>query len=245
MNYLTSLMMLTALAATQARAEPAEVFQHGGGRPGPAPAHNTITQRPQAAPTQVVRPVEHPPVGGDHRPDNQPVVVNHGPEENHGPVDNHGPQGHPMRPVFSDSRGDTPDARRGIRDDSFTHHIGFDPRFDYANSRWHHFYPDRWWVSYPYPVGYGWGNVTAVTCQAQFIAANGDADPNNNDIYTADASTGTWGITWGFTSEDVISNQTLANALDQCNDAATAANDPGQCVPIENPNDIDGCFLSF
>jgi hypothetical protein len=84
-----------------------------------------------------------------------------------------------------------------------------------------------------------------VTCQAEFTSPDA-SNPNNGDIYTSDSSYTAWGPAWS--TEYDVASQTISEALDQC--AAINGVDPsnpatGSCEPVENPEDSDGCFVSY
>lgn len=208
---------------------------------------NPRSGRPQSAPhPSIARPAEVMPVGGNNRQHNVPAVNR---EPRGEPA--RGNPGHPepvvspshdrpVRPVHIDSRD-----REVIRNDRFVVHFRPGIREEwrpagFASPGWQHFHPILWWDAFP--NNYTWWNVNAVTCQAQYLAAD-PTNPDNGDVFTADSVYRDW--RWGTHDESLVANRTLDEALDECYAATINRGQPGTCQPVENPEDNDGCFLTY
>jgi hypothetical protein len=226
--------------------------------PHQAPSANSAARanphsgRPQATPhPSIVRPAEMKPVGGNNRQHNVPVVkpepraeAPHG-EPAHVNPGHPGPGASPghggtVRPVHVDSR-----PRDVIRNDRFAVHFRPGIREEwrpvgFVSPGWQHYHPVLWWDAFP--NNYTWWNVNAVTCQAQYLAAD-PANPENGDIFTADSVYRDW--RWGTHDESMVANRTLDEALDECFATTVNRGQAGTCQPVENPEDNDGCFLTY
>jgi hypothetical protein len=174
--------------------------------------------RPVAVPhPTVVRPADHPPMAGPH------------PELDRHPVENHGPVA--TRPVLVDprSRGDI---HAGAH--PFNHFA--DPHLFHPDPRWGHFFGATW--AWNFGAHYAWTDVQTVTCQA--------VDNVSGAIYTQESSRLAWEGAWGagswINAETSVGPQLLNEALNEC---ANAPGSSGNCTPLENPGDFDGCFLSY
>jgi hypothetical protein len=247
------------LAATWSLGAAAD--EHGrGGSGGSISRSNHSTGRPQTAPHPTLfRPAEHRPIGGNNRDRNIPaenrndragggheygsrsapvMVPGHEHEVGANVVSRH--DEHPLRPVHIDIRD-----HDAIRRDRFTVHFRPGIREEwrpigFVSPAWEHYHPVLWWDVFP--NNYTWWNVNAVTCQAHFLAAD-PANPDNGDIFTADSVYREWH--WGTHDETIVANRTLDEALDECYAATVNRGEAGTCQPVENPDDNDGCFLTY
>jgi hypothetical protein len=197
------------------------------------------------------KPVEAPIAKGPEKP---PVKIE--PVKPGNPGDDHRPTPPGMRPIYHDPRvpapgqGDRRAAHQAIINSPWTDRgRPNDTRWGYAGFEqrhyWDHYHPTQWWVSYD--ANYTWYNVSAVTCQAVFVP-NDPTNPNANAIYTVngvytdypDWRANRW-------TADDVANTILDEALSQCYSANTdeTGNLTGTCQPIEDPYDLDGCFLTY